>query len=98
MKDVAVSEHRLRYRHLNDRRRLGFEIERLWSRLERHAGWGDVPPDERRRLSALLDVRHRPATDPVERLEAEVRATTARLVVLARALRALDAGEVPRAG
>ena len=90
MNDSAVSEHRLRYRYLNDRRRLGFELERLWSRLQRHAAWPERSVNEQESLAAVLDLPLCPATDRVERLESDVRTMTERLVVLAKALRALD--------
>lgn len=93
MNDRAVTNHRLRYRHLGDRRRLGFELERLWSRLTAHREWSQRPLPARRALEAALDVPLSAAADDVVRLEADVRALTARLVVLAKALRALETRE-----
>lgn len=93
MRDSAVPNHRLRYRHLGDRRRLGFELERLWTRISRHPDWPTRPIPARRALEAALDVPLCPARDDLGRLEADVRAMTARLVLLAKALRALDRGE-----
>ena len=84
------SDHRLRYRLLSDRRRLGFERERLWTRLSRHRSWPSLPVERRDDLEASLDVRMRPATGEVPELEADVRAMTACLVTLARAWYALE--------
>ena len=93
MRQRTAPDHRLRYRHLCDRRRLDFELERLWSTLTHHPEWPSRPASARRALERALDV---PLCSPVEdapRLAADVRAMTARLVLLAKALRALDRRE-----
>lgn len=93
MNDQGLSEHKQRYRALVDRRRLGFELERLRARVESHPAWHERPLAQRRAIEASLtpnDVR--PDAD-LRRLDGEVRAATLRIVTLAKALRALDDGE-----
>lgn len=103
MSDGSPIDHRRRYRALDDLRRLGFEQERLWFRLQGHPDWPTRPLTQRRAIEASLDtslastggVAHSAA--PVRqstqvRLDAEVRFATHRLVLLAKALRALETG------
>jgi len=93
MNEQGLSDHKRRYRALVDRRRLGFELERLRARVESHPAWHERPAAARHAIEASLtpaDVR--PDAD-LQRLDAEVRAATRRLVTLAKALRALDTGE-----
>ncbi|MDZ7708654.1 MAG: hypothetical protein U5J97_12330 [Trueperaceae bacterium] len=93
MNDQGISEHKLRYRALVDRRRLGFELERIRSRVEAHPAWHERPLAQRRAIEATLTPNEvRPDAD-LGRLDGEVRAATLRIVTLAKALRALDTGE-----
>jgi len=100
MPEGSPFDHRRRYRALDDLRRLGFEQERLWFRLQGHPDWATRPLVQRRAIEASLDASLattrsaspvRPSTQLV-RLDAEVRFATHRLVLLARALRALETG------
>ncbi|MDZ7800855.1 MAG: hypothetical protein U5K81_08720 [Trueperaceae bacterium] len=93
MNERPPSDHRLRYQHLADRRRLGFELARLWTRMTRHPDWPQRPLAEREALRQELDVPLAPALADARHLEADVRTLTARLVRLAKALRALDTGD-----
>jgi hypothetical protein len=93
MNDGSPQDHRRRYRALDDRRRLGFELERLWATLERHPAWPERSLPARRGLAVTLSMpHHRPDADAA-RIEDDVRELTARIVTLAKALRALDTGE-----
>jgi hypothetical protein len=90
MNEKSAPDHRRRYRALDDRRRLGFELERIWARIEAHPDWQNRPLPAREALAELRDLRAAPPRADVDRLDADVRDRTRRLVVLARALRALD--------
>jgi len=93
MNEQGLSDHKRRYRALVDRRRLGFELERLRARLESHPAWHERPLASRRAIDAsLTPVDVRPNAD-LPRLETEVRAATLRIVTLAKALRALEMGD-----
>jgi hypothetical protein len=92
MNERSLPDHRRRYRALDDRRRLGFELERIWGRIERHPAWPDRPLPARRALAELLELRASPPHAHVERLDADVRNLTRRLVLLAKALQALETG------
>jgi hypothetical protein len=92
MADGTRSDHRRRYHALGDLRRLGFEQERLLQRVRSHPDWDTRPLPARRAIEAALQASaHHPGADLV-RLEREVRAATARIVLLAKALRALETG------
>lgn len=92
MSNDIPSDHRRRYRALDDLRRLGFEQERLMQRVRSHPDWQRRPIPVRRALEeALQEPRYRPGVD-VERLDREVGAATTRIVLLAKALRALETG------
>lgn len=92
MSDEIPSDHRRRYRALDDLRRLGFEQERLTQRVRSHPDWRSRPVPLRRALEAALqEPSYRPGVD-VDRLDLEVRAATTRIVLLAKALRALETG------
>jgi len=93
MNEQGLSDHKRRYRALVDRRRLGFELERLRARVESHPAWHERPVAARRAIEASLAPGEvRPDAD-LRRLDREVRAATLRIVTLAKALRALDTGE-----
>lgn len=93
MNEQGLSDHKRRYRALLDRRRLGFELERLRARVESHPAWHERPMAARRAIEAsLTPAELRPDAD-LRRLESEVQAATLRIVTLAKALRALDMGE-----
>ncbi len=93
MNEQGLSDHKRRYRALVDRRRLGFELERLRARVESHPAWHERPVTARRAIEAsLTPTEVRPDAD-LRRLDEEVRAATLRIVTLAKALRALDVGE-----
>jgi len=92
MADGTRSDHRRRYHALGDLRRLGFEQERLLQRVRTHPDWGSRPLPVRRAIEAALPAPgHHPGAD-LARLEREVRAATVRVVLLAKALRALETG------
>lgn len=93
MSDGIHPDHQRRYRALDDLRRLGFEQERLANRVRSHPDWQRRPAPVRNALEAALEIpAYRPGMD-VERLDRQVRAATARIVLLARALRALEVGQ-----
>lgn len=69
---------------------MGFELERLWSRITRHPEWDRQPLPARIALEAALDVPLSVPSADADRLENDVRLLTTRLVLLAKALRALD--------
>lgn len=92
MADGTRSDHRRRYHALGDLRRLGFEQERLLQRVRAHPDWDSRPRPVRQAIEAALHApAHRPSAD-LAHLEREVRAATNRLVLLAKALRALETG------
>jgi hypothetical protein len=92
MADGTRSDHRRRYHALGDLRRLGFEQERLLQRVRSHPDWTSRPLPVRRAIEdALGPPRHYPGAE-LAKLEREVRAATARIVLLAKALRALETG------
>jgi hypothetical protein len=93
MNEKSPPDHRRRYRALDDRRRLGFELERIWARIEAHPDWPDRPLPARKALAELRELWPAPPRADVDRLDADVRDRTRRLVVLARALRALETRE-----
>lgn len=90
MNEKSPPDHRRRYRALDDRRRLGFELERIWARIEAHPNWPDRPLPARKALAELRAVRATPPHAEIDRLDADVRDRTRRLVVLSKALRALE--------
>jgi hypothetical protein len=90
MNEKSLPDHRRRYRALDDRRRLGFELERIWARIEAHPDWPDRPLPARKALAELRELRAAPPRADVGRLDADVRDRTHRLVVLAKALRSLE--------
>jgi hypothetical protein len=90
MNEKSPPDHRRRYRALDDRRRLGFELERIWARIEAHPDWPDRPLPARKALAELREVRATPPHTDIDRLDADVRDVMRRIVVLAKALRALD--------
>lgn len=93
MRPPPRSDHLLRYQHLTDRRRLAFELSRLWARITHHPNWPERPASERAALQRELDVPLASARAEPAHVEADVRTLTARLVRLAQALRALDANQ-----
>ena len=92
MADGTRPDHHRRYRALDDLRRLGFEQQRLEQRVRSHPAWADRPVPARRAIEAVVTAPpHHPGAD-LERLDAAVRAATARLVLWAKALHALETG------
>lgn len=90
MKDDRLTDHRRLYRGLDDLRRLGFELERLWARMERHPEWAHQPEAKRRALRALVDVPLEGQRNDADGVERDVRQLTVRLVRLTRAWRQLE--------
>lgn len=96
MSGRRIPDHRRIYRGLDDLRRLGFERERLWSRLEHHPDWEQQPTAKRAALRALLDTDPEGPRTDLARIERDVHRATTRLVALARAWDALERhGELP---
>lgn len=92
MSDGIHPNHQRRYRALDDLRRLGFEQARLTERVRAHPDWQTRPAPVRKALETALEIpAYRPGMD-IDRLDRQVRAATARIVLLARALRALETG------
>ena len=76
MNEKSPPDHRRRYRALDDRRRLGFELERIWARIEAHPNWPDRPLPARKALAELRAVRATPSHAEIDRLDADVRDRT----------------------
>jgi hypothetical protein len=80
MNDGSLPDHRRRYRVLDDRRRLRYELERIWTRIQQHPDWPNRPLPTRRALETSLDLAPCAPDAHVERLDADVRTMTHRQI------------------